>query len=298
MTILKKIWKEQKEKTLFFFIFLFLDFGCGVVLYLSSTNWSLDELIPTYFFPHIRNFNRSTGDVLCLVVLRVILLPILTYIAVKPKRVRRKGIYLSLNADPDDETKEEDQDYKYPRPNNVGGGTRATIFRVIIFLFLVACEIHVGIKCIVFHFDNNLIISAVMMSSAVAWINGQLWLIQSLIDDLTEERRSFVSHIHPLSFQTNMNRYSCVLCRVKIAKEAWTCRPCKFFLCLNCAKKNETSRAEGALRTDKGITIDKDISSWMFIKLGFQMAKPHSFSLFIASFFLLLTTAITLLLPK
>lgn len=319
--ILKKLWKDYKLKFIGLLLCFFLDIFCSLLLYASTNDWNASDWAPNYFFQNLLSFKTKSSDVVFLVLLRITLLPLFSYAAIYIKKSPKQKEPKKHDIEEEEENLSQDSVSvslieKTSKEENSKGSNNSnekkiinedaeefrirrnrTFLRVLIFLFLVGCEIHTGIKCVVFRFDFNLTFSAIMMASSVAWINGQLWLLQLLIDELTGEHKTFSQHRHPLTFQTNIGGHICDVCRTRISKEAWSCRPCNWDMCLNCAKKNENN-VEGMIRTDKGVLAEKEISNWMYIKLGIKMAKPHSALLLVAVLFLFLTTGISLILPK
>jgi len=185
---------------------------------------------------------------------------------------------------------------------------RKNLFQGAMFILLSACQIHVGIKSIVYPFDGTLsprdyIVAATSIASLVAWTNAELFLARNIADELTKDIGEMFPdlHLHPLFYEDSISGQTCDNCKTRRLKEAFRCVDCKFNLCLDCAKsKNKTKdreRERDVLRGEGGAIREREISNWEYVKRGLLFASPHTFMVFLALLMMLLASGANLVLP-
>lgn len=94
----------------------------------------------------------------------------------------------------------------------------------MIFAILTLCEVHTGVKSIVFPFDSRLpssfsfTFAATSIAASVFWMNMELFLSRSIADALTKDRGELFPqiHPHPLYYDDTLPGHMCNNCRRSI----------------------------------------------------------------------------------
>eukprot|EP00854_Cymbomonas_tetramitiformis_P017714 gene17714-21104_t len=181
--------------------------------------------------------------------------------------------------------------------------------------------VFVGIKCIEFEFDPDLqTLQAVMMGSAVLWINLEMAMLSLIVGTLTTKSGIMRPELHPheLNYDDKaVAGHSCDLCRRRInaayrsvprlgscvalplhwtgatlleaheglsSSGAATCRclVCDFDCCERCFNRKDRRGGEGGLRGDKGMRQEKDTPPTEYFLRALRLARPGTESGFIA----------------
>lgn len=167
-----------------------------------------------------------------------------------------------------------------------------------IFFFLTSIQAYVGVKCVSFHFADEL--SSVLMCISVLLINIEIYLLKNLIDIITKDEgvRMESIHNHPIFYVKQLPLHNCDLCQDKIKAGAYRCKSCDFDCCVKCFLKKDISKAEGQVRGDKGLKNVEEVKTSAYAWRAIGFCRPHWYYIAIAVVCLLLNIGVSLLMPN
>lgn len=139
----------------------------------------------------------------------------------------------------------------------------------VFFLVSIVMSIYNGLKCVNFHYDNNIIfIQALLLATVIFIINMEFFLVKDYLGKLTEEEGEMIPsmHMHPLFFETDLKCHMCDVCHESMKGPhyvAYRCRTCDFDLCPRCYKNKDKANGKGygarAIRRD-----GEQLTTWTF----------------------------------
>ena len=119
-------------------------------------------------------------------------------------------------------------------------------------------------KCLDFRFQGRFAdVEAVFMCLSVLFVNVEVWLVRTLVEEATRDDGLFLPgvHAHPLFFDGTLARHWCDLCQQPVYK-AWRCKLCDFDACVKCTSRKDASVVgENLLRSDKGVRQEQTLST-------------------------------------
>lgn len=176
-----------------------------------------------------------------------------------------------------------------------------------IFVICTWSQVQTGIKMVTFDFPSDQIVElAILMGSAILWVNLEMILLKSLVTYLTREEGYLFAELHPhrVFYDDTIVGHHCDLCRTRIVQRSsgfsggYRCRQCDFDICMQCFKRKNRSRGEGVVRGDKGVKEEVEVSSRSYLVRALKLAKPHLFLIILACVCLLVTSTSALFLPN
>jgi ABC-type multidrug transport system fused ATPase/permease subunit len=277
------------------------------------------------------SFTSQSGDVAFLAILRLLFVP--TVAMWRARRAQREKELAQRLADtpskPDDVDKDDDADAdddstdKNEQKTLVSPAATATklvnndrtmarlsqslhavnrVVLAVLFVFLTACLVFTGLKVLMFRFQAPLFtFQASAMSIAVVLMTLELWLARDVIAEASEGEGRLVPrmHVHPVQFGDASLQNWCDMCDSRINDHvAYTCELCDFGCCLDCFKHASRKQIEHALRGDKGVRDERELSTWAYVKRAFVFVQPSSRWFGVALVVMVLRSIASILLPS
>ncbi|KAH8094979.1 ATPase [Aureococcus anophagefferens] len=267
-------------------------------------------------------FRKELTDMLALALLRAVLFPALTVLAVRFGRApyanaaccgcgRKKegstrasdasgGAYVALGgpttparaAVGDDSDNAAEISARLADEENSANKALAQFrkhcFLGLIFVCSTFTQVYVGMK--VNAFDS------------VLFTNVMVYIARELVKELTRDEGLFLPkvHAHPLVFDADLCRHWCDLCSTPIRRGgAWRCKLCDFDMCVPCAsRKDAATVGENVLRSDTGARVESDVSSSTYLRRAIGLASKQAPLLALAMALLASNSGLALALPK
>ncbi|CAB1110551.1 ABC [Ectocarpus sp. CCAP 1310/34] len=155
---------------------------------------------------------------------------------------------------------------------------KKSAFLVVMFALSTAMQVYTGVKCVRFRFTKE-VPEGLLMGIGVLWLNAMVWALNQLVADATMEEGLLEPSLHPHRlFPGSMAGHRCDICQQRIKSQdakAWRCKLCDFDLCRSCYEKKDRRGAEGALRGDKGLRDEENLSTLTYFKRALRLAGPH-----------------------
>ncbi|KAK3232680.1 hypothetical protein CYMTET_56981 [Cymbomonas tetramitiformis] len=295
-----------------------IDLACTMVLYASINSWHVRLMNDP--FGALQDFQHDVLDVLMVFAVRFVLMCACGMLAVKygsPVRSVIKNCpgssavagqcsppltepLLQVPSPPETENVSLAATESLVREQDVQREMVRDIYLAAAFVLSSGLQVFVGIKCIEFEFDPDLqTLQAVMMGSAVLWINLEMAMLSLIVGTLTTKSGIMRPELHPheLNYDDKVAGHSCDLCRRRI-NAAYRCLVCDFDCCERCFNRKDRRGGEGGLRGDKGMRQEKDTPPTEYFLRALRLARPE-LPLFTMAFVCLgINSGANLLLPK
>eukprot|EP00040_Diaphanoeca_grandis_P023777 m.129827 g.129827 ORF g.129827 m.129827 type:complete len:898 (-) comp29434_c0_seq1:80-2773(-) len=278
-------------------IFWLIDIGTNVTLVLRDLDWCAVSAHKCGFsiakFGHmvLYSFGSKHGvmDLLAMLLLRILVGVIAWLTALRIGRAskilavvqKKEGVrgFKSINSDIESQpllqrVEEVVQPKDIAKLRENIARKKSTIV-AITFLLMTAIQVYVGIKCVSYDYQDDLM--AALMCITVGWINIELYLIKSLVEKITNEDGYIEPkiHHHPLHYVPKLPLHNCDRCRAMITAGAFRCKSCDFDCCEKCFRKRDASKAEDQVRGDKGVREVKEIKTSSYTARALKLTIPH-----------------------
>eukprot|EP00808_Paulinella_micropora_P004913 g72239.t1 len=166
----------------------------------------------------------------------------------------------------------------------------------------VASQVYTGVKVLMFDYgDAPKVPEVLLLMSPIIWANLLLLMLPELLREWLMAGGVFMPSVHPhrLFWEEELKGHSCDYCRSR-PTAFYRCKACDFDLCKDCFNKKGGAKSvgEGQVRGDKGTKQERAISLAEFFARTAKLAKPHWFLLTIAFTTLILTSCVSLIMPK
>jgi ABC-type multidrug transport system fused ATPase/permease subunit len=175
---------------------------------------------------------------------------------------------------------------------------------VVLFLFILACLVFVGIKAVMFQFAPRRSVlfyfEAVAMALSLVFMTVQLWLARDILDAASQDNGRLLPslHLHGLFVDESIAAPRCDSCNERIRERvAYRCRMCDFDVCLQCFKQHSRKQTEDVLRGD-GARDDLQLTNWRYVKRTITYMRPFWVYIAIALVLMCLRSASQIALPN
>jgi len=256
-----------------------------------------------FTFAALTGFRTDALDLVALFVLRLLLFPLMGYVAVRlggglqsaPTSPTHSDGYSPVpREDPEDPIATDLQNQERREREQ----WRRNVITAALFVIISGLSVYTGLKSVTFVYDYEWAQGPVMIA-LVLCINLEFYAAKHIVGRLTDEEGHMVPglHGHPL-FLAPVARRKCMLCGQRVQRQAYQCRECASFICMACFRKGNRHAGEGLLRTDKGIHEEVQVSNLGYFWQALLISRPFFHIVLLAFGCLLINQGTRILLPK
>lgn len=180
---------------------------------------------------------------------------------------------------------------------------RRAIIMAVAFAGATVMSMYNGLKCVVFHYDPNLVgPQGALFGLVILLVNAEYFLLRDYLGELTKEKGEIIPHLHmhELFFELGLQCHVCDVCHESMKGPhyiAYRCRTCDFDLCPRCHKKKDDSSAKGfgarAVRRD-----GEQMTTWSYFRRTLDFTLEHGHMATLALVCLTLTQSMQIWAPS